>query len=1542
MGFKMFGKRLLSAALTLSMVAGMMVTGVGAASGGWVQVVEPSGDYTYELDTDGIDQGQEYLIVGATAAYALDGTGGSISRKEVTLHTSNNVSTATVDSGEYDWTITSDGKITNGTYWLNCAVDNIYGVYVNAELSLVTGESDATEWLITGGSQNGTYRIFYTYAYEDYKGKNQEIKYYLRYYTPRYGSEKFDLINNETSVRLFGYKSAPAGGSYAKIDGTFTYAVPTGKTEDEVLNIVKAGITGYTNSTESDAGAEPLDDEELNWTIANYNANTPGNYTVTIKHKESGNTLGTATVTVKAATVTNVTLSSNAGQVPYNADPSAQTGSVLTVTYSDGTTAKIPVTVEMLSGDFDTGAMSKGEDGKYQNVVCPGLTVTYGGKTFTDFTLTVLPPSDYPEYPEQGAVRVNKTVEGINFQSTGVAKVELSATGVPQKKGADLIVMLDMSSSMTKTVSGTNSSRLNIMKNALNEMVGQLQKNGEDGEPMDIRISVASFNGYYDNSASPYYINPSDHPKNTKIRTNASSAEIYTGSKKIDATSFVSVHSLGTDPFYTDNFGGGIRLSTGSGTNYDYAFDAVYQLGTAIQGQNKANGEDRDLFVIFMSDGAPYQFNYFSSENNEAGNYWGNWLQGTFTDTMYGTNANRTYYNAEGKHWMAEAIKGDPNTTYRVIRKNNAADTDGDNWVEVNGLGADLYSIGFCLAVDKAITVDMMEDVLQKIASPDVGSVRHYYSVNSADALSGAFNAIGSEIAYAATNARFVDQLGSTYDLVLGPVKDKKGQVVFRAPEIIVQAYDIYTQADVDAGMVTADKIGVRKGTSTVLEKVTFNGDGTQAYSDKKSGNILVDGVICANSFWYNTTSAAKEITLVDGSTYSLPPETFYWNMGTVNTTELALSYYVYLTGANEGLRGAGSYATNEYATLYYDNYLGNQAEMGTTSPTTAWESASVNYAFYLVNDNGEIVVNQTTGQTGSFANRVAVTQPVMYKEILLNNSDNITSINIASMGVLPVGYKLYDEGAEYKINIDATSTGSWEIKKGEDAATTYVTDFKGTEYSNALTENSNSYDYTHTTVWFAVKWTIGTVPDSVVIDYGLPVDITVLGNDMFGENGTLAAIGETKPSDIYTDTLASGFGTGEVKGKYGTLTINGDKVRYTPTTMQMTGEDAFAYAVQYNGMSYYYGTVTVIPATLMYYEEGFVTNYAGTWTTDGTTNTAAIQDEDRPGFFSLSTVDANNLYGYDSAYANMTKYSMGSAKKATVSGTKEATASFTFTGTGFDVISLTSSNSGTITVEVTKLDGTLVRDPYLVDTYYGYSYGELKNEKNEPVLDENGKQAMGWYVDPHTPNTLYQVPVMKVTGLGHGTYTATITAAYGEVFDHVGDGSYDFYLDAVRIYDPANDGADSDVIKNAYIADKEYLPEYVELRDILIEANGFGTNGSVFIDGYSNLADITMYQDFGPNNELYLASGQSVSFELDAASISGGTVESVQIGLSSTGGTAVAEIQGGGVSKTVSVGATDMYYDITEMDNSSVTITNMGSDILSVTNIKVTLKAPN
>lgn len=1527
-------------------------TGTVDPSGGdWVTISDGQGKTIFRL-VDKLTAGKKYLIVNSNqegSANAANLNGSNINSESVTIIADAEGNYIEGPANTAQWTYTSAHKFQNVSST---------GTYLRGKKN--TGDSLTT----TDKSDDSRTTWRYNANYGLYETSNN-----------RYIGSSFKMLKNgSSSNRVYIYEEATlqTSAEYAKLTGSLEYTVTPGTSAEDALAAVKAGIDVVTSSDRTNETRLPDDNANITWTLDSSYDGTPGEYAVTITYKNK--VLGTAKVVVPKLTVTKIEVNPMEGTVQKGASNYAKTGSKLTVTYSDGSTRTVDVTLGMLSGSFDKNTV-----GNYT-----GLTVTYGGKTVQNYTLHVTPKSgnDYPEYPHEGAVRVGKTGEGINFQSSGIAKVELTATGVPVKKGADVIVMVDTSSSMNNTVSGSSKSRINVLRESLTNLIRQFQSVSADGEPQDIRVAIADFNGYVTSGEdnTPYRLKSVDHLKGTTTRSGSNTAKVYTGSTQLNADAFVTAGEAASVIS---------SIETHSGTNYDYAFDATYQLGQAILAQNEQDGEERDLFVIFMSDGAPFQYNYFSSQS-EAAN-WNNWLQGTVTDNMWDTNAHNYFYNGSGnKHRMAEAIKGDPNAMYTVIRKNSTDPYGGQQYMtQLPGLGATMYSIGFCLEQDKQITVKSMEYVLKNISSDPT---KFYYKVNTADELSSAFAAIGNEIAYAATNARFVDTMGDNYDLRMASstytLSDGTTTKTI-TPKIIVQAYDIYTKAD----GVAESEIGKRKGTSTVLETVTFNDAGTEAYSDKKSGNILVDGVICANTFWYNTTGRAVSIdTNGDGTNdYNLAPETFYWKMGTINQTELALSYYVYLTGSMEGTREAGSYPTNESATLYYTNWLGNDAEKDTVSPVLAWKSANVSYAFYLVNENGEIIVNKTTGQTGSFANKVAVTNPVVYSEVLLNSAENVQADIVAS-GVLPEGYTLYDNSAAYNVRINSNSTGGWTITKGTVPATTYVTEYGGVP-TTQLNSNENSYDYTHTVVWFAVKYTVKAIPDAVVVDYGLPVDIHVLKNDMFYDKGELVYVGAEKTDGAVTGDANAAFTTTEFKGTHGTATVMANAsvpedsvVRYTPANMQMKSVDKFSYAVHYTGTEnsgYYYGTVTVIPAANIYYEDSFVT-FDGAWEPVGQAKDGITQQEDRPGQFSLSAYDANNVYGYDEAYTDCTTYSLGSAKKVTVNSETNSnppTATFTFTGTGFDLISLTSNTTGTIFVEVYNEVGDKLLHRWAVDTYYGYTRTEkgyikytwtLTNDQwhaNKEVISAlpDGAHVGGtpqktgdttyevnyqWTVTNDTNNALYQIPVIRGQGLEYGTYRVIIKPTYYQAFDNVPDSNdYDFYLDAVRIYDPAGKNPTGE-IGDAYEADGEGWPNVIELRSQLIEEgtlnidkdNSGSSKGIVFVDGIGNTGGIDNYTNYGPNNEVYLASGQAIAFKLTVDDTS--KIASIQLAAKAPQGTAVARVNDG--TSTVITTATEMYYDITHRvtwsssaatKSNTIVVANTGSNILSLTNIKITYK---
>lgn len=369
-----------------------------------------------------------------------------------------------------------------------------------------------------------------------------------------------------------------------------------------------------------------------------------------------------------------------------------------------------------------------------------------------------------------------------------------------------------------------------------------------------------------------------------------------------------------------------------------------------------------------------------------------------------------------------------------------------------------------------------------------------------------------------------------------------------------------------------------------------------------------------------------------------------------------------------------------------------------------------------------------------------------------------------------------------------------------------------------------------------------------------------------------------------------------------------------------------------------------IIPATSVYYEDSFAKFYGsdgkeqtgfsktnevpaqtpGVWYIDGQEKSATQALE--------ALGNKTNVYGYDPKYDSCTMFSMGSARKVTVTsdmakdGVVWPTAQFTFKGTGFDIISLTDNTSGAIFVFVykgtdTSATGTRVKS-HIVDNYYGYTQ------------DENGN----WVVNNNASNALYQIPVMRIRDLEYGEYTAVVKVFYDNAFDHTATGnSYSFWLDAVRVYDPMGK---SENTGETYKPDGEGYPQYIKLRDAVANENAsLAGNKALFIDGAAN-ATIDQYRNLGPNNEVYLANGQAITFKLTGNL---DKIAAVQIGAKSPNSneTNKANMVIGDSNKQLST-ATEMYYDITTeaVNNGTaklVTVINTGEAILSLTNLKIT-----
>lgn len=380
---------------------------------------------------------------------------------------------------------------------------------------------------------------------------------------------------------------------------------------------------------------------------------------------------------------------------------------------------------------------------------------------------------------------------------------------------------------------------------------------------------------------------------------------------------------------------------------------------------------------------------------------------------------------------------------------------------------------------------------------------------------------------------------------------------------------------------------------------------------------------------------------------------------------------------------------------------------------------------------------------------------------------------------------------------------------------------------------------------------------------------------------------------------------------------------------------------------------LTIVPASNILYEEDKLTrgNESGkvAWTTAGTSDNLR------------QTVNNGLRYGYDTVYENkLGTYSNGTAYAATVNKDNKfsQSLSFTFTGTGFDIISDCGNRTGILAAAVKNSAGETIK-VYMVDTYF----------------KGDGTIAHG--------TTLYQTPVVQNLALDYGTYTVTMNAMYlrrseiekaeasadlqgagssalvsellaqagmtdvdpskvelvymddnsilspkhqpsPDVFDGEEQAAMDWttYVDGVRVY-----GALKAKDQGVYL-DGEKNVTYYNIINGMIAADQIKnetTNGFAYIEGTGNTTfNPATYQQSGPQNEIYLAKNSAIAFKVASGSV-------VQVSARAVTDKA-ARIN---TDKDVTSN-TEMYYEVRPNDDGTVVIQNTGDGMLALVNVKI------
>ena len=366
------------------------------------------------------------------------------------------------------------------------------------------------------------------------------------------------------------------------------------------------------------------------------------------------------------------------------------------------------------------------------------------------------------------------------------------------------------------------------------------------------------------------------------------------------------------------------------------------------------------------------------------------------------------------------------------------------------------------------------------------------------------------------------------------------------------------------------------------------------------------------------------------------------------------------------------------------------------------------------------------------------------------------------------------------------------------------------------------------------------------VVDFGVPLHLEP--SDI--------GIGETSGTQKW-DTAELTAGN---KLIYGTVDIAaGEGLTYTPTSV-MKGVETIGITLSESNSTAKPAThfIYLYPATNVLYEENVITNPVGSgWTTTGDGYTPKDGNEDIITTQTTEKLGEEEIHGYDDYYdpskGGNTGFSNGHAYVAELTlpaGERNVRTndvlSFTFTGTGFDLISECGTNTGALLVNVYRVgsDGSKTLDHgFLVDTYFsgdtkGYITGTDILDYQVPVVrDFIKKTATVKTTDENGNETEEEVVVND-----HDTYEVTVK---GFLFSHSGAAVNS--TNAISTYSSQN--VVEETLASLGIPEEDFgLYEVVYMDDNSVLNGGTGAETSVV------KSDVTTFvADIASNNALEL-----------------------------------------------------------------------------------------
>lgn len=452
-------------------------------------------------------------------------------------------------------------------------------------------------------------------------------------------------------------------------------------------------------------------------------------------------------------------------------------------------------------------------------------------------------------------------------------------------------------------------------------------------------------------------------------------------------------------------------------------------------------------------------------------------------------------------------------------------------------------------------------------------------------------------------------------------------------------------------------------------------------------------------------------------------------------------------------------------------------------------------------------------------------------------------------------------------------------------------------------------------TLHFAVDET--KLKSMYVIDFGLPVRIPI------------SSFGMENPQEVTGVTVL------DSELSYGTASAvhenDGWYIVYVPNKTLKAVETLRA-EFTYSGHNAARLTIGLIPASTVYYEEGFAT-YDGTWT-DTTNKGTGTQTLTKLG----DGKNTENGYGYDDAYKNDSTNSNATTAVTTAVG---SSATFQFKGTGLELY-LRTKNTNNTTDPTNEAANSVDGHSYMLVQVYQGTSAATENLKRMSFVDVNNL-----FVQKDTQYG-YNTPCWTVDGMADDEYTVVVRFVKGEtlaidgfrVTNKAYESSYaqdnEAQMDTAEIRNMVIANAQTKLNFDAYSnANEMYRVATNKVLDAVFNETDTITGAVILTDDSNGTDTVTVDKELlniGPKNEIYLKNGQAVVMQIPT------TYTTVQVGMRSlTGETVKYQINS---EPTKEMNSTvDMYYKVKLVEGKLV-IQNVSGGILALTRLKVTSAA--